>query len=262
MRPGGWCRWTPPLHGAPWQPAVLLAGMLEIVPGLTARRVSGQDFSFIPFAWTLRVEFAFYLVAAGTCWIMRWRGTGSRFWQLVTVAFVSGAAYMAFAAFAWRHWGSAGDSAALQVICVPFFAFGLSLFLLGRAPGTASLLHLLLVSAGVMLGFTFWGQRGHPVPAYQLPLLCALFAAMAVLSRAGPLPASMSLWDRRLGELSYPLYVGHGVVLSLLAGLSARRGALPYLAAPVLALLLALCLHAAVEQPLRALRARLRGVRL
>ena len=247
-----------PLQGAPWQPAVLLAGVLEIVPGLTAHRVSGQDFSFIPFAWTLRVEFAFYLAACATCWLMRRQG--SRLRQHTLLAGVLGAAYLAFAAFAWAHWAPSQGRTALQVICVPFFAFGLCLFLSGRCRGGAGLLHLLLVSSGVLVGFTFWGQRGHPVLAWQVPLLCALFAAIAVLSRAGPLPPTLRAWDRRLGELSYPLYVSHGVVLSLLAGVSARRGAVPYAAAAVLALALAAGLHMAVEQPLRGVRARLRGI--
>jgi peptidoglycan/LPS O-acetylase OafA/YrhL len=250
-----------PLHGAPWQPAVLLAGVLEILPGLTAHRVSGQDFSFIPFAWTLRVEFAFYLAAFCTCWLMSWPAGGLA-WRRAAVAGALGVAYLAFAAFAWRHWGAARGSGALQVICVPFFAFGLCLFFLGRWTGAGSRLHLLVVSGGVVLGFTFWGQRGHPVLAFQLPVLCVLFAALALLSRVRSVPDGVRRWDRRLGELSYPLYVSHGVVLSLLAGLVTRRGAILYVAAALLALMLAAALHVAVEQPLRAIRTRLRGATL
>ena len=248
-----------PLQGAPWQPRVLIAGLLEILPGMTARRVSGQDFSFIPYAWTLRVEFAFYLTAFGTCWLMRLKTQGFD-WRRGGVGVALGTAYLAFAMFAWRHRSSGvGAGVALQVICVPFFAFGLGLFFLERWPGVASRLHLLLVSAAVLLGFTYWGQRGHPLLVYQLPLLIVLFAALALLSEVRSIPDNVRRWDRRLGELSYPLYVSHGVILSLLTGLSARRGALPYLCAPILALLLAASLQITIEKPLRAMRSRLRG---
>ena len=259
------CRWgrmvplDAPLLGAPWQPRVLLSGVLEVVPGLTARRVSGQDFSFIPFAWTLRVEFAFYGAAFATGWLMARRVAGGLAWRRAIVAAALGAAYLTFAVFAWRHRGVAGGSVGLQVICVPFFAFGLCLFFYARRPCRVSLLHLALVSAGVIVGFTFWGQRGHPVLAYQLPLLCGLFGILAWLSRVGTVPDHVRRWDRRLGELSYPLYVSHGVVLSVLAGLFVQRGALPYGASVVAALALAAGLHRAVEQPLRAIRTDLRG---
>jgi peptidoglycan/LPS O-acetylase OafA/YrhL len=246
-----------PLHGSPLAPRVVLGGVLEILPGFTARRVSGQDFSFIPFAWTLRVEMAFYLVAALASRLMAAGGLG-RAWRRGVLGTCLAAAYGAFIVFAWRHGGAAGGGP-LQVLCIPFFAFGLCLFL-REPPGAAGVAHLVLVSGGVLLGFTFWGQRGHPVLAYQLPLLCALFATLAVLSRVRPTSQTLRRWDARLGALSYPLYLSHGVVLTLLAGLSTRRGALPYVLAIPLALGLAGVLHAVVEQPLRAVRTRLRGM--
>ena len=249
-----------PLVGAPWQPGVLWSGVLEVVPGLTACRVSGQDFSFIPFAWTLRVEFAFYLAAFATGWLMGRGAPGGRAWRRAVVAGALGVAYLAFAAFAWRHRGLPHAGGGLQVICVPFFAFGLSLFFYARRPGAGAVLNLVLVSAGVVLGFTYWGQRGHPVLAFQLPLLCGLFGALAWLSGVRSVPDPVRRWDRRLGELSYPLYVSHGVVLSFMAGAFAQRGAWPYAVAVAVALVLAAGLHGAVEQPLRAMRTRLRGV--
>jgi peptidoglycan/LPS O-acetylase OafA/YrhL len=95
--------------------------------------------------------------------------------------------------------------------------------------------------------------------AVQLPLLAVLFAMLAGLARISEMPLRWREWDRRLGELSYPLYIGHGATLTALAGFSTRRGALPYCAAIGLSLLLAWMLHAAVEKPLRGLRTRLRG---
>ena len=247
------------LLGSPLQPGVLLAGLLEIVPGLTARRVSGQDFSFIPFAWTLRIEFAFYLAAFATAAALTARWFARRRTMLVGAAIL--AAYLVFAVFAWRHRAGA-PAGALQMLCIPFFGFGLAVFFRLHWAGTATLLNLLVVSAAVPVAFSFWGQRGHPALAFQLPLLAGLFVALAALARVGDMTPASQRWDRRLGELSYPLYIGHGAVLTALASLSARRGALPYLAAIAVSLLLAGMIHVVVEAPLRGVRARLRGARV
>ncbi len=248
-----------PLQGSPLQPRVVLAGILEILPGMTARRVSSQDFSFIPFAWTLRVEFAFYLAAFATGCLLAVDQAGRWATRRAVLTAVLALCYAGFALFAWRHRATA-SGAGLQVICIPFFAFGLCLFLHLHRPDAVSRLHLLLVSGGVLLGFTYWGQRGDPVLALQLPLLCALFLVLAVLTRIRSIPDTWRRWDRQLGELSYPLYISHGVVLTFLTSISTQRGALPYCTAIAAALLLAACLHRTVEQPLRGLRNRLRGV--
>ena len=246
-----------PLHGSPLQPRLLLAGLLEIAPGFPARRISLQDFSFVPFAWTLRIEFAFYLAAFATAVAMQRCRHPVR--RRVVVGAVLSAAYLAFAVFAWRHRTGLPQTGALQVLCIPFFAFGLCVLFQVRRPSAWSRAHLLVISAAALLAFTYWGQRGHPALAFQLPALALLLALLAVLARAPAVPPGARRWDRQLGELSYPLYIGHGVVLTALASLSTSRGATPYIAAIPLSLLLAGLLHATVEIPLRGLRARLRG---
>ena len=237
-----------PLRGSPFQPRVLLGGLLEIVPGLPAARISGQAFSFIPFAWTLRVEFLFYLVAAGGCAALIWRR-----WGRVAVGVVVGGAYACFVGFL-----TVGAGGPLQVICVPFFAFGVGVFWRDWR-GVAPAVHLGAASVCVLLAFPWFRQHGHPNLAFQLVLLGVLYAAILGLARVRDMPAAWRRWDRRLGELSYPIYISHGLVLTALASLSAQRGGAPYGVAVICALLLALALHMAVEQPLRRLRTRLRG---
>ena len=239
-----------PLHGAPWQGRVLLSGLLEIVPGLPAHRISGQAFSFIPFAWTLRVEFAFYLLAAAAGWLLSrapsWRG-----W-LVALCF--GALYGGFALFLFRQ-GQGGR----QLLNAPFFAFGVCVFLWRRSRAVWVRLNLLLISACVPVAFVLCGERGHPVLALQLPLVAVLFAALLLLSGA-PSPAPVfQNWDKRLGELSYPINIAHGVVLTVLAGLAQARGWSLYAAGITASIVLAAGLHTTVQKPLRAIRTRLRG---
>lgn len=248
------------LHGSPLQPSVVLAGLLDIVPGMTAQRISLQDFSFIPFAWTLRIEFAFYLAAFATAVALQ--ACRKPFWRRSLMGAVLSVAYLFFAVFAWRNRTGMLQTGGLQVLCIPFFAFGLCVFFHVRRPAAGSLTHLLVVFAGALLAFTYWRQRGHASLAFQLPLLVGLLAILAALTRVPKMPPEAQSWDRRLGELSYPLYIGHGTVLTALASLSAQRGALPYVAAIPLSLLLAGLLHVAVEMPLRGLRARLRGARV
>jgi peptidoglycan/LPS O-acetylase OafA/YrhL len=241
-----------PLHGAPWQPRVLLAGLLEIVPGLPAHRISLQYFSFIPFAWTLRLEVAFYLLAAGVAWLTA--RAPARQGRIVAVAFAG--LYAGFALFLMTK-GSVGGR---QLLNAPFFAFGVGLFLLRRHPTWALTANLLAIFACVPIAFILCGERGHPVLELQLPMLGLLFAALAYLS-AAPAPIWRG-WDKRLGELSYPLYIGHGIVLTLLASLSNQRGLLPYTEGIVGALCLAALLHAWVERPLRRVRDRVRGTKV
>lgn len=237
-----------PLLGSPLQPRVLLGGVLEILPGMPASRISGQAFSFIPFAWTLRVEFVFYLAAAAGCAVLAWRT-----WGRVLVRVMAGAAYVVFGAFLLN-----GARGPLQLICMPFFAFGVGVFWRDR-PGIASAIHLAAASIGVLLAFPHFRQHGHPNLAFQLVLLALLYAAIFALARVRHLPRAWRYWDRRLGELSYPIYISHGIVLTALASLSAQRGGVPYAMALIGTLLLATALHATVELPLRTLRTRLRG---
>ncbi len=241
-----------PLAGPPWQPRVVLAALAEIVPGLPAHRISGQDFSFVPFAWTLRVEFAFYAAAFATCWAAARAGPGAQR-CIVGGAFVLG--YLLFGVFLLRH-GAGGR----QLLNIPFFAFGVAAYLARGAASPLARANLLAAAGCVPLAFVLCGERGHPVLAYQLPILLALFAALMVLARAPAPGDGWRRWDRRLGELSYPIYIGHGVVLTCLASLSSARGVLPYAASVVLSLGVAMLLHLGVEERLKGVRTRLRGV--
>ncbi len=232
------------LKGAPWTARVVLAGLLEIVPGLPAHRISGQHLSFIPFAWTLRVEGAFYMVAGLACW---------RPIRRQYVAIVSCITYVLFGLFLWRH-----TLLPQQMLCIPFFAFGVCVHQTAKNITPAAALNLLALLACAEIAFTYWGQRGDPHLAFQLPLLGLLFATLVWLSRQTA-PHQES-WDKRLGALSYPLYIGHGVILTLLMNITAQRNWLLYATGMAASVALALALNAAVEHPMRKLRARVRGV--
>lgn len=65
--------WDYSLRLSPLDARLLLAGLLGLVPGFRTSLVA-QDFEFIPFVWSLRMEMAFYLAACVTLLAAsRWR---------------------------------------------------------------------------------------------------------------------------------------------------------------------------------------------
>lgn len=236
-----------PLAGPPWQWRILLGGVMDVVPGLPARRVSGQDFAFIPFAWTLRTEMLFYLAAAGWCaWPKARPARGA----------LLGIGYGVFVLFLIRH-----GALPQQMLCIPFFMLGIQVF--AARPGhLADSVHIGALFACAALGFTYWHQRGHPSLPLQVPLLLVLLSLMQVLARTAKVPEPLKALDRRCGELSYPLYVGHGVVFLCLLNVTAYRGWPLYAAGIVMSGAFAATLHFCVDAPLRNLRTRIRGIGL
>jgi len=237
--------WDYALSMSPWAPATLLSGVVGLVPGFSPRWF-GQDFEFIPFVWTLRMEIAFYLAAACTM-AVAWR-VGAR-WP-VGVALAAGLA--ASAAFLLL----AGRPGALST--APMFLVGVCVFLLQARPGAGRAILLLATAALAAAGFVSWRQHGAPVLAWQVPALGALMAVFAwlVTRRATGRPRAI---DRRLGDLSYPLYLNHYVVGVVATSLAPRLGVAVYAGAVVLAVGLAMAAEILVDRNLRGWRDRIRA---
>jgi len=240
-----------PLRGPPWQKWVLLAAICEIFPFLPTWRLSAQSFSFIPFAWTLRIEFAFYLAAFFTAWAMVRAGTANQKTVLWLACLLACGIFVRFVL--------TGGEGPLQCLTIPFFAFGMCAFAHDRHPSTGKIMALIASGLLVPVAFTFWHQRGHPVLAYQIPWLLAVFGAFLVLAHAKNMSARLRRVDMFFGALSYPLYIGHGIVLVSLTSLATIRDWRLYATGVVASLALAIALHEISEKPLRRLRDRVRG---
>jgi peptidoglycan/LPS O-acetylase OafA/YrhL len=167
------------------------------------------------------------------------------------------AAYALFCIFLVRH-----GQGPRQILCIPFFGFGLGVFLYRERPCLASMLLLCVLAALVPIAFTLWRQHGHPVLLYQLPWVGALFVTLFLLSGVRRLPETLKRLDKRLGDLSYAIYIGHGFVLVILSSLADQRGWLLYWLGVGGAFIFAKLLHATIEVPLRGARDRLRGSRV
>jgi peptidoglycan/LPS O-acetylase OafA/YrhL len=97
------------------------------------------------------------------------------------------------------------------------------------------------------------------LPALQFPVLACLLALFAWLLPRRAAGRSKRV-DRRLGDLSYPLYLNHYAVGIAAASLAPRLGWPPFAVAVVASVLLAAAAERLVDRPIRALRDRIRSV--
>ncbi len=116
-----------------------------------------------------------------------------------------------------------------------------------------------LAAACTLAAFPHWDQRGLPTLALQLPALAALLAAMAALAAWPRVAPRWRRLDRRLGALSYPLYLNHYAVGIALYDTIPQRSVALYATGLAASLALAWLMHRLVETPLDRLRTRVRG---
>jgi peptidoglycan/LPS O-acetylase OafA/YrhL len=247
-RAGRLVLWDFAVIGSPWQPALLAAGVLGLVPGFHPRMIAGQDFEFIPFAWSLRVEMAFYIAAFLTLLVAR------KFGGKFLVPLILLAAWLVCAAFLVRLRPGLLSSG-------PMFLLGIATCLHLRFSTRATMFYAIACLPLIGLGFASYGQRGSPMLGLQLLLVAALLMALRLLIRMPVCPWSKIL-DRALGALSYPLYLNHYIVGIVLYDLSPWRGPGLYLGGIVISVAMAWVMASAVKPALDPLRARLRGVAL
>ncbi|HTR16840.1 MAG TPA: acyltransferase family protein [Acetobacteraceae bacterium] len=239
---------------SPVTPEQVLAGVVSLLPGARAGALIG-GFEFVPFVWSLRVELAFYLLAAVAFQAVDI--LSRRAGPAVARAAGVGLLLACFAVFAiWRVRGGP-----LLIGDLPCFLFGVTVYRFWRQPGPGAALAALVALACTLLGFAAWQQRGQPVLADQVPVLLGLFALFGLLTTLRAAPRWQGI-DKALGALSYPLYLNHYVVGIGLYDLTAQRGFGLYALGAALSLLLAAVMHWGLEVPLAPLRTRIRGTPL
>ncbi len=239
--------WDYPGAGPPITAARLLAGVLGLLPGLQTLR-GGDGFEFIPFTWSLRVEMAFYGVAFAALAAAGWTGRPK--------SVLGGCVLAGLAASAlWLVRDRPG-----LLSCAPMFLLGVALCLSMRRGGWVRGVFVAVALPLAGLGFASWGQHGHPAAAIQVPLLAALLLLFIVLAEA---PGGR--WrrlDRRLGDLSYPLYLTHYAVGIAITGLWAQRGLAVFGVGVCVSVGVAAGMAGLVDGRLVRLRNRVRHVRL
>jgi peptidoglycan/LPS O-acetylase OafA/YrhL len=210
----------------------------------------GLDYSIIPFSWTLRIEFLFYVIAFAAY------TAGARWHTGVLKMFVA-FFYIVLFIFLLR-----GGHDPNQIALIPYFLFGIAVYRLFRQKRRLEYFAVSLASVSVLLAFPFWNQSHNPVVYYQLPLLAILLASFAYLAMKPRVSSAFKSIDIRLGELSYPLYLNQYIVLLFLSNITHRYGIFLYLTGILLSVVLAQLMHFLVEIPLKPLRDRVRGTAL
>ena len=239
--------WDYTLHTSPLAPARLASGVLALVPGFDPRWL-GADFEFIPFVWTLRLEIAFYVAAfcvMAACARLRAR------WP-TGVAIVTALAASAVFLLLARRQGALSTA--------PMFLLGVSLYLWDSCRTWRRACLLAAATLLAFVGFASWRQHGAPILAWQMSLLTVLLAIFALLAIG--FAGQGGRRDRRLGDLSYPLYLNH-YALGILAGaLLPWRGWWLWAGVATVAVALAAVAERTVDRPFRRLRNKVRAVPL
>jgi peptidoglycan/LPS O-acetylase OafA/YrhL len=250
---------------APWN---LMAQITAIIPIFNLNRVLGdtrEAYYFVRFAWAVFVEFVFYFVYAAAMFCWTWAH-----WtvSLRTFALAWGGGFLALHAVNEYvrpvYW-------ALHY--APYFVLGCSLYFV-RVSGDRGAKFLALV-AYALVGLHFFryvqGQTNMSIEAvYGIAKPRVLVASLLMLSLPIVLMGLASLQvsqrtarvDKWFGDLTYPLYLNHYVVLVAVWSLVEQRSWTIQALAIGASLVLAYAMKLAVDVPIASLRDWVRGLRL
>ncbi len=202
---------------------------------------------FVPQAWTLSLELYFYLLAP---FLVR-RGYAVLVWTLVAsfLLRVLAAVLLGYRTDPWSY---------------RFFPFELQFFLAGAIayrlgglqgqPGTPRtftircLVAILVFCAGVIGRFGVPGQSSFVAPA----LLASLFLGISRLFEF----TQHNRIDRLFGELSYPLYVCHVLVIWIAAAIFQRDAGWNRVVVPLFSICMAGLIYSYIDRPVDRMRHR------
>jgi peptidoglycan/LPS O-acetylase OafA/YrhL len=224
----------------------LISNLWSIIPA--PGRLSLQpSFPMLRIAWALRVELAFYVCVTLLLFI------GAIFRDL-SFRLMFGAVASVFLAFSVWYQIAKPDWNPL-IKFVPFFSAGAALYFL--ASGSTANAVCLFAGSLVLTVAVVWTE----MPISGVTFFVALIAGCALL--AVNVRKNTSL-DRLLGDLSYPVYVGHWLPLLVFANVFGLISPQLYLPARTLTTVVALALPIAyfvlIDRAVCHLRAFIRGV--
>lgn len=211
-------------------------------------------------AWSIAVELKFYVAAAIAFSISdRWFG-GARKIGLFGAGLVALAAYLGVV-LTQGHQRFYGE-----LKYAPFFVLGACLYYVfmrrDRSPATLGLaVAALFAGLHFTLSHNIWTHTGFTLDDGTRNMTAAAFVAMTVLM-AWLMPRTVSPWvaavDGRLGDLTYPLYLTHVIVISLVCRVAPPQGMAFLVVVFLLALAAAALMLRLVEVPVMRWRAAIR----
>jgi peptidoglycan/LPS O-acetylase OafA/YrhL len=226
---------------------------------------AGNNLTIIDIAWAILVEFQFYVIAAAVFWLARrTRRPGA---ALVL------AGVLALAMYGMVDATDAGQRFYGFFRFAPYFVLGSAIYygytrkmlapMLLAVAALAFSLHAYTVYTGrAQLPAGHWpdvfGARGDIVATTMLFVLGVGLFCWLIGRSFGPAARQA---DRRLGDVTYALYLIHPAVISIAAYL-ALPGGVAYGFVLVVSLILATAIFRGVERPLMRFRNIFRGRRL
>jgi peptidoglycan/LPS O-acetylase OafA/YrhL len=245
-----------PITGAIITAHNLVANLLMIVP-LPGRFAIVPDFTVLRIVWALRVEMAFYL-----CVAFLLLAEGGKFWRGVSFRTMFNAATAVLLTLS--AWYLAMRPAWNPLISfAPYFCAGGTLFFALRHSKTS--LALFAIAAILSVLMTFY-QAADSSTSYRDNI--GATALFVILTSTCIFLATRGLHnptaDRLLGDLSYPVYVGHWLPLLIFASLVKTRPSQSSfgaeLATTIMGIGLPLCYFLLIEPVTARLRTLIRGV--
>lgn len=227
------------------------AGTFSLIGGLFAV----SDLRYVSHVWSVAVEIQFYLAAATLFWAVD-RGQAERFLvPVLLVAALAGYALVVATDGYHRFYGG------LQY--APFFALGAAVYatrqrLMPRALGWAVIALCFALSLSIYdhyIGEVWVTNPYRPAALTLFAALSALFGWLAFRRCEG----RVAIMDKKLGDLTYPLYLCHYPVLGVLSlsGLMGGLESMPLFVAVSLGMSWLLLLLS--DRPIHFLRDRVRG---
>lgn len=224
---------------------LLFQPLLPVMPAPPA-----DSYSFVRYIWAVQVEFYFYLLCALlSVAYLRFRPTRTQaIAVVVALAVVSVAANMTGRRVLW------------VLAMLPYFAAGVFLYWLAlerSAMAIAGLVGSAALSAAHFFGFT--GRNIYSVGSW---LMLAAIAATMIPLRSTRLTAGWKAIDQKLGDLSYPIYLNHFVIVTAFYTHWPWRNASAILICAATAVIVSWIAAEIVEPLTKSARDRLRGTKL
>jgi peptidoglycan/LPS O-acetylase OafA/YrhL len=227
----------------------ILLNSLGMIPGTDVI----ISYNFLPIAWALRVEVTFYGVIAACLFV-------ARRYKIGLAVTIIAAAGLLEPLFVLALWGEAPPLFGF----LPYFSFGAALYFWRKGQRVGSFIAIIsLIAVCVhflsqplyhsILGF-------HREAGAQLLMLGTLIALMVLLGVVRP--RRLTKADRFMGNLSYPLYLYHYVVLVLMASATAKYTYSTFALGVMLSLLVSLLMTQAMDSLIERYRDQVRTRRL
>ncbi len=215
-------------------------------------------YGFVRFYWAILAEVEFYCAAFTAFFLMvflpRWR-------SMIAAGYV-----LTFLSFhLWNDYVSPIQS---ELTLVPYFLLGVCLYgavsgnLLAKAAAIpcfiAAVLHFLRYTQGKIPLEQALQNFWEPVVLVPVLLMAAVPIIVVLLCQAS-IGGRARRFDKRFGDLSYPIYLNHFVVLVAIASVQAPPSWTLMAVAIIASVLLSWAAAVVIETPLKPLRDRIRG---